>query len=124
MRRQTEASRIAIERRERENAARRLREVVPELAHLKLYIEEKRTGSEVIDVTHTRLIVIDRAPALFEIGCSDRNCTGNHDLTGQVLRALRAHVPSFEGSDCCHGESKDGSCCRELHFRAEANYAA
>lgn len=124
MRRPSAGSLAAAERRERENTAKRLRDVVPELEMLKLYIEERQSGANEADVTHTRYIVVDRAPAIFEVGCSDRKCNGNHDLTRRVIRALKAHEEKFEGIDCCGGENKDGTCSLELHFRAEADYAA
>jgi hypothetical protein len=124
MRRQSAGAQTAIERRNRENEAKRLRELIPDLENLKLFIEERQKGANEADVLHTRLIVIDRAPAIFEFGCYDRKCNGNHDMTGSVLRALQAHKQSFEGHDSCEGENKIGSCDLELHFRAEANYAA
>lgn len=124
MRRQSAGAQAAIERRQRENAAQRLSEIVPDLAHLKLYIEERLPGAAEADAAHTRLIVIDRAPAVFEFGCYDRKCNGNHDLTGSVMRALKAHKTTFEGHDRCEGERKTGACDLELHFRAEADYAA
>ena len=124
MRRQSAGAQTAAERRERENAAKRLREVVPELATLKLHIEERQPGNDEAEASHTRLIVIDRAPAVFELGCYDRKCNGNHDLTRLVIKALKAKKTSFEGKDRCAGEKKSGCCELELHFRAEADYAA
>jgi hypothetical protein len=124
MRRLSAGAQTAAERRARENAAKRLREVVPELENLKIYIEERQKGADEADVAHTRHIVVERAPAIFELGCFDRKCNGNHDLTKRVIRALKAHKETFEGKDDCHGENKEGDCELELIFRVEADYAA
>ena len=124
MRRPSAGSQTAAERRERENSAKRLQDVVPQLAGLKFYIQEGQNGDAEAYVTHTRHIVVDRAPAVFEVGCSDRKCNGNHDLTRLVLNALKAQQPTFEGSDPCGGENKLGACALELTFRAVADYAA
>lgn len=124
MRRPSAGAATAAERRERENSAKRLLEVVPELQGLKLYIEEIVKGASEPDITHVRHIVIQRAPAIFEVGCSDRKCNGNHDLTRRVMRALKEHKACFEGKDECGGERKGDVCDLELRFRAEADYAA
>ena len=124
MRRPSAGAQQAVARREREDAAKRLHDVVPELTELKLHIEERREGAPEPDVSHTRHIVIGRAPALFEVGCSDRKCDGNHDLTKLVMKALRQHEEEFDGRDSCDGNCADGTCGLELVFHAEAKFAA
>ncbi len=123
MRRNTEAAKRAAERREREDAADRLHEVVPTLGNLTLHIEERRTDKDEVEVSHTRRVVIDRAPAHFEMGCSDRRCDGGHDVTRSIMNALRAGETEFTGSDVCGGQSKHGPCKLEMHYAAVADYA-
>ena len=123
MRRNTEAAKRAADRREREDSADRLHEVVPTLGNLTLHIEERRVDKGDVEVTHTRRVVVDRAPAHFEMGCSARRCDGGHDVTNLVMEALRAGETEFVGRDVCGGESKHGPCKLELHFTAVADYA-
>jgi hypothetical protein len=123
MRRQTVASKRAIERRERENAARRLNEIVPELQDLSLRIVEVKEGNEEPEVRHVRRIVVDRAPALFDLPCSDLKCDGGHDVTRRVMNALKRHKANFEGQHRCNGHSGEEDCVLELRFVAEASYA-
>jgi hypothetical protein len=123
MRRITEAAKKAAERRERENEARRLREMVPELERLTIAVEELRPGECDTEVRHVRRIVVRNAPAMFELPCCDRNCNGGHDLTRRILHGLQAHKSCIEGHDRCGGLSKDGECQLEMHFVAQAHYA-
>jgi hypothetical protein len=125
MRRITPAVKRAAERREREDAAKRLNEVVPALDALVFTIEESdsdKASLAPIEVTHTRRIVVDRAPAVFDLPCYDRHCDGGHDVTNSVIRALEARKTRFEGHHRCTGHSKHGDCRLELHFVAEAHY--
>src|SRR5690606_9802062 len=92
MRRITPAVKRAAERRAREDAAKRLNEVVPHLDSLTFTIEEIDSNKQLltpVEVTHTRHIVVDRAPAVFDLPCYDRYCDGGHDVTKSVLRALK-----------------------------------
>ena len=122
MRRISEAAKRATVRRERENDAQRLLEVVPELHSLTLEIDERRQGEPEPDVSHIRRIVVDHAPALFDLPCYDRHCDGGHDITGMVLRALKGKEERFEGSDRCDGNTRDGNCPLELRYVAVASY--
>lgn len=125
MRRITPAVKRAAERRAREDAAKRLNEVVPHLDSLTFTIEEIDSNKQLltpVEVTHTRHIVVDRAPAVFDLPCYDRHCDGGHDVTKSVLRALKDRKTRFEGSHRCAGHSKHGDCRLELHYVAEARY--
>jgi hypothetical protein len=114
-----QAQRFA-ERRRREDDAPRLQDQVPGLVSLKLDIEDR---TSVGGNTHTRHVVIDRAPALFLVACGDSRCVdGEHDLTSTVMRALRAHETSFHGEDECRGSLGPSSCLRVLRFDAVAEY--
>lgn len=125
MRRNAEVMMRAELRRQRADDARRLREVVPELESLQFVIHETRQGQPGQEVTHKRYIVVDRAPALFDIPCSDRKCSeGGHDVTALVMRHLCGHDRQFEGRHVCGGYLKEGDCAYELRFVASAKYVS
>ena len=123
MRRNVEAMQRAAERRSVEDTAERLVNRVPTLKTLQLKIEEKALDRPGVGVVYTRHVVVDRAPALFNVPCCERNCEGGgHDLTGAVLRELVKGRTHFEGRDRCEGRSGDMECPFELFFVCEATY--
>lgn len=123
MRRFNEAAQRAAERRQREDEAPRLREKVQNLESLKLDVEERSGVSGVPEAKHTRRIVVEHAPALFAIPCTDHSCKdGGHDLTLQIMQALRARETTFEGEDSCYGHLGPSACRRVLRFVAHATY--
>ena len=108
------------ERRRREDEAPKLCNVVPTLTGLRIELEERST---VGGTKHIRRILVDRAPALFLVQCGDPRCVdGEHDLTMDVMRALRGGETAFHGSDECRGTIGSASCPRVLHFSATAEY--
>jgi hypothetical protein len=122
MRRISESIRLAIERRRREDAAARLHQVVPDLDTLTFHVDESSDAGD-RESSYVRYVVVERAPAMFEIACYDRYCSGVHDLTDTVLRGLKRHRRSFETRDRCNGQLRSGERCRrELHFVADATY--
>ncbi len=111
------------ERRKREDEARRLVEQVPKLRTLKLEIEEQRGTSALAETRHVRVIVVERAPALFILPCGDRDCRdGGHDVTDAVLRGLQAESERFEIDDACIGNIRGAECGRTVHIIARATY--
>jgi hypothetical protein len=124
-RRRSEAAARADERRKREDDAPRLKDEVPSLAELRLELEELSGESRVQGSRHTRLVVVDRAPALFDLPCADASCAGGgHDLTYALVRQLRAGRTEFGGEDTCHGSLGTAStpCRRVLRWVAKATY--
>ena len=120
MRKNSLAAQRFAERRRREDEAPALRQQVPELISLQLDVQE-RFGMG--GTRYIRRIVVDRAPALFLVPCGDPRCIdGEHDLTTPIMRALRAHETSFDGSDDCTGSIGTSACGRVLHFDAAAAY--
>jgi hypothetical protein len=109
------------ERRRREDDAPRLRDQVPSLVTLQLEVED--CSGIVAETRYTRRIVVDRPPALFLVPCSDPRCMGDeHDLTADVMRALRSRETAFHGEDACGGTVGPGVCSRVLRFDALATY--
>lgn len=120
-RRRQEALARATERRQREDRSPRLREEVPELEALELEFTEARPGAP--DVSHIRRVVVAHAAALFDVACGDRKCVdGGHDVTRDVLSALKRGDAAFSGEHVCHGTVAGVACSRVLRFSAHATY--
>jgi hypothetical protein len=121
--RSTEASQAAAERRQREDRAPRLAAEVPTLATLKLEIEELRAGASVPETVHVKHVAVAHAPALFDLPCLDTTCAGGgHDVTNQVLAALRSRSTRFQGEHACNGTTRAAACSRVLRYVALATY--
>jgi hypothetical protein len=111
------------ERRQRENDAPRLRQEVGQLTSLALEVSEYRSAGGFLAARHTRRIVVEHAPALFEIPCTEERCRGGgYDLTYHVMRSLKSKSTEFEGEDSCPGQMGSGECGRVLHYTARASY--
>jgi hypothetical protein len=111
-----EAKQRSAERRLREDEAPRLINEVRRLTSLQ--IDVTNGGSQ-----YLWRIVVERAPALFEIACPEPACTnGGHDITRSVMHALRTSSQRFEGEGVCHGDVPLGSCGRVLKYVAQATY--
>jgi hypothetical protein len=116
-----QAAQRSADHRRREDEAQRLCTSVPGLTSLRLYVSERSlTGT----TKHVKLIVVDRAPALFVIRCGDGFCKdGEHDITREVMLALRERKLEHEGESDCNGASGAGSCGRSITYRMVAEYA-
>jgi hypothetical protein len=122
-RKPSDAAALAVDRRRREDAAERLRAVSPDLESLELTIEERPEPTAAVDCRHVRRIVVERAPAMFELPCSNHACTGGgHDVSREVVRALCARAERFEGEHTCGGARAGQPCGRVLRYRAAARY--
>jgi hypothetical protein len=124
MNRGREAAERFAERRRREDAAPRLKDVVPSLESCKLLIEDARAEAVSAEVSHTRRVVVDNAPALFVIPCGDASCKdGGHDLTNVLMKGMREGQTEIKGEDTCYGYTGSASCGRILRFTAECTYS-
>ena len=122
--RQLEVEDRIRERREREDAAPRLRERVTRLQALSIEIDDHLGAMSVAKTRYVRHVVVARAPALFQIPCSEPGCEdGGHDVTTEIMRALLAGEPEFSGKDVCYGHRGGDSCQRVLHFSGHASYS-
>ncbi|MCL2447706.1 MAG: hypothetical protein FWD17_02030 [Polyangiaceae bacterium] len=111
------------ERRKREDEARRLIAQVPRLRSLKLEVEEQRGTAALVETRHVRVIVVERAPALFLLPCGDRDCRdGGHDVTEPILRGLQSDSERFEIEDTCIGNIRGAECGRMVRIVAKASY--
>ncbi|HEY1695513.1 MAG TPA: hypothetical protein VGG39_25260 [Polyangiaceae bacterium] len=121
--RNTEAAQRFAERRRREDEAPRLAAIVPALATLRLEIEERRGSTTAGNPKHVRLVVVESAPALFDIPCGDHACRdGGHDVTGSIVRGLEAHQARIEVEDTCHGSLGSATCGTVMNVVATATY--
>lgn len=118
----TEAGRLYAERLQREQEAPRLRDRVPALATLRFEVTDGRNLTSP-DFKHTRIIVVDTAPALFSLMCGDHSCRGGgHDVTFAVLDGLRAGSTRFEVQDGCYGNVGTAECGRTMVVEITATY--
>ena len=122
-RRNPEAAKRAAERRQREDDAPRLAATVPNLESLGIRVVEGSPGISNPEGSHIRRIVVGTAPALFDLPCGDSQCRdGGHELTREVLSALRSGKQQFEGEDSCRGVTGTAECRRVLRYVAMASY--
>ena len=110
------------EHRRREDAAPRLRDEIGRLLSLRLRFEDVREEGRLVVPSYARPIVVASAPAHFEIRCMEPRCDGRHDLTHEVLHALRQSQVCFEGTSGCDGMVGDMPCDRVLGYTCEASY--
>lgn len=116
------AAQRSADRREQEDAADRLHEVVPKLETLQLNIEQG-FGQTGLEPGYVRHIIVATAPALFLIPCGNKTCAlGRHDITEEVLTALKEQKESFEGNRVCDGDAEGSACGRSLRYTATATY--
>jgi hypothetical protein len=119
----SEAAQRFTDRRRREDEAPRLNVQVPNLATLRLEVEERRATAVTEEAKHVRLVVVDNAPALFFIPCGDPECRdGGHDATSRILRELNGGAKSFIVEDACRGTVGNAECARVMRVLATATY--
>lgn len=122
-RRNIEREERQVLRHEREDAAGKLLQKVPDLASLSLAIHEVRPDGWASDAQYIRRVVVEHAPALFEMPCSYAYCKdGGYDVTREILDALSSHKARFEGECACRGSCGTSDCARILRYVATATY--
>jgi hypothetical protein len=124
-RRNPEAAKRLAERRQRENEAPRLAATFPKLESLGIRVQEGNPGLSNPAGSHIRHVVVATAPALFVLPCGDSQCQhGGHELTAELLSALRSNKQKFEGENSCTGSIGSAECRRVLRYEATASYRA
>jgi len=112
-----------IQRDERENAAGKLVQKIPDLTSLSIAIHETRPEGCVSDNHYIRRVALEHAPALFEVACSDPRCEdGGHDVTREILASLASRQACFEGRHACRGRCGAIDCARVLRYVTTASY--
>jgi hypothetical protein len=112
------AAKRSSERKEREDAAPRLRDSVPLLVSLHIDMVEQ-TGTSTS--SHRKHVVVASAAALLEIPCGDKACRdGGHDITADVMRGLRQQKTQMSGEHACEGQTGSASCSRTLQYQTTA----
>jgi hypothetical protein len=120
---QVEREERRADRDRREDVAGKLLEKVPNLTSLSLAIREGRSDTGVGENQYIRRVVVDNAPALFEIRCSNTSCEdGTYDLTREILAALASGSTTFEGERPCPGRCRTTDCPRVLRYVGTATY--
>jgi hypothetical protein len=112
-----------VQRVQREAAAGKLLQRYPEVASVDIAIHEARPEGCVSDSHYIRRIVLEHAPALFEVPCSYPSCEdGGYDITHDVLGAISARDPKVEGEKACRGRCGALDCTRVLRFVVKIGY--
>ena len=112
-----------VQRVQREAAAGKLLQRFPEITSLDIVVHEARPEGCVSDSHYIRRIVLEHAPALFEVPCSYPSCEdGGYDITHDVLEALAAKDPKIEGEKACRGRCGSLDCTRVLRFVVRVAY--
>jgi hypothetical protein len=112
-----------VQRDERENAAGKLVQRVPDLTSLSIEIRETRPDGCVSDTHYIRRVVLEHAPALFEVVCSDPRCEdGGYDVTPDIIFGLKSRQTRFEGHQTCRGRCGSLDCARVLRYVTTATY--
>ena len=112
-----------VQRVQREDAAGKLVTQAPDLASLSISIRETRPEGCVSDTQYTRRVVLEHAPALFEVPCAYPECEdGGYDVTREILLSLAAHRTHFEGEQSCRGRCGSLECTRVLRYAGTATY--
>jgi hypothetical protein len=118
-----EAEQRTLDRRHREDGAPRLRAETPRLQSLSIELKEFFSRESSPDSVHIRRIVLETAPALFLFACGDPKCSGDHDLTDEVLAGLRHDRTRIEGELRCGGATGESACVRKVHYTAVATFS-
>lgn len=112
------------ERWDREDAAPRLKQLVPELESLRVSLVENKGGHAIPGTRRVQHVMVDTASTLFEVPCTESACQGGgHDLTQVVGPRLRNRRPEFSGSSECTGAVGGHACERRLEYSFEAKYS-
>lgn len=123
--RQRDTNTARHDRWEREDAAPRLKELVPELESLRMSLVENRSGYPISGTRRVQHVMVDTASTRFEVPCGESSCQGGgHDLTPVVAPRLRSRRLEFSGSSECTGAIGGGhGCSRHLAYSFEAKYS-
>jgi len=111
-----------IQRDAREQRAGKLVSKIPDLTKLDIAVCETSSGACADGTQYVWRIVVENAPAIFDIPCCGRCEDGGYDVTGEILSALSSRSLRFEGLRKCRGQSRDGNCSRGLRYVATATY--
>jgi hypothetical protein len=114
------AGQRSLERRKREDETPRLAALFPDLTGLQMAITEHSAAGTSKHVKH---VVIARAPSLFIIVCGDERCQeGGHDITHEVMHALRSRRTHHTGDHECGGTTGSAPCTRRIDYEITAKY--
>jgi hypothetical protein len=115
------AAQRSADYRKREDEAPRLSAAVPALTSLRIEVAEHGPNGT---IKHVKLVVVARAPALFFIACGHGVCLeGGHDITNEVMSALRSQRTEYQGESTCGGTTGSAPCTRNITYRVAAEYS-
>lgn len=115
-----QAAQRSADRLRNEHEAVRLSTLFPSLSTLSIDLVDCAGAAR---MKYKKHIVVASAPALFVMTCSDERCEGGgHDLTREVLHALRARHVAFAGEHSCEGMSGTAPCNHRLSYNLHASF--
>jgi hypothetical protein len=98
----------------------RLCTLVPRLRALRLELVEQGGGAP---RHHTRIVLVDQAPAWFVVDCGDERCRhGGYDLTGDLLPRLKRERTDWKITRVCRGRVGSAPCVRQVQCAVHAEY--
>ena len=112
------------EQRRREDATTRLCDEIPTLETLRFHFEDQRQSGDLTAMAYSKPIVVKSAPASFEIRCMEPRCDGRHDLSREILNALRKNLTTYAGKNACDGVVGEIGCNRVLSYTFVATYSS
>jgi hypothetical protein len=71
---------------------------------------------------YTRHVVVATGPAMFAVRCTEPRCDGRHELTNNIMNALRKGLRHYEGESVCQGNVGDLACDRTLLYFVDAEF--
>jgi hypothetical protein len=114
------AAQRSAEHRKNEDESPRLSAGAPGLASLRIEVTQRGLGGT---TKHTKLVVVERAPALFVIACAQPACReGGHDITREVMYALARRCEEYSGESSCGGTTGNAPCSETLTYRMIAEF--
>lgn len=122
-RRDAGAASSAAERRRREGDAPLLCDEAPGLTSLSIEIKVSGQGPGMPDTRYIRRFALATAPALVLFACGEPRCeAGGHDISAEVMAALRAKQPELQGETVCQGTVGTEGCTRTVHYEVVATF--
>ena len=113
-----------VERQEREDRAGKLLLRAPDLTSLSIVVHETRPDGCVSDSHYTRRVVLEQAPALFEVPCSDPACEdGGYEVTWESSTPSPLASGSSRASSHAGGDAVRSTAAGSSRFVATATYA-
>lgn len=112
----------AAEWRRRQDAAPWLRDEAPQVESMRLSFDEELEDRAPSGRGYARPVVVASSRAHFEVRCLEPRCDGTHDLTREIMRAIRERRVSDSIRSACEGVCNNVQCQRTLICSFQISY--